>query len=170
MKVASPNIYQDDSGQWWYRFGTRNTRTRCEVRVCANCHEEYVASPNHHTPTCSRSCGVSYSLKLKPRAMGELNHHWHGGRHERRGYVYIYMPEHPSVVGKGVHQRYVREHRLVMEKMLGRYLYQWEVVHHKNGVKNDNRPENLELWVNGHPPGQRHEEGHKHCATCTCFD
>jgi len=58
------------------------------------------------------------------------------------GYFYLYLPTHPNAIKKG---RYIAEHRFVAEKNIGRYLTKLEIAHHKNGNKQDNRPENIEV-------------------------
>lgn len=63
---------------------------------------------------------------------------------DERGYVMVYMPEHHSTKDG----RYVYVHRLVMEEVLGRPLTENENIHHKNGDKSDNRPQNLEIMSN----------------------
>jgi HNH endonuclease len=85
---------------------------------------------------------------------GELNNNWRGGRtYHKAGYVMVAVPNHPRATTGG--SRYVFEHILAMEELLGRYLLPDESVHHINGVRDDNRPENLELWVRPQPSGIR---------------
>lgn len=76
--------------------------------------------------------------------LGKMNPAWRGGRMtDKSGYVLIYMPDHPQANRHGQ----VREHRLVMERHLGRILDRREVVHHKNGNPADNRIRNLKLFA-----------------------
>lgn len=87
----------------------------------------------------------------------ERNHHWKGGRTKHSGgYIQVTAPEHPRVKArKSKTNLYIMEHILVMEEKIGRYLEPHENVHHINGQKEDNRPENLELWSRSQPTGQR---------------
>ena len=71
------------------------------------------------------------------------NYAWRGGVTYKDGYKCVKHPEHPRCDTKG----YVAEHRLVMERVLGRFLEPWEEVHHINAVKDDNRPDNLEVML-----------------------
>lgn len=86
----------------------------------------------------------SLSKKGKRGLKGKY-HHRFKGRILHGGYVYIYSPEHPNKDTGN----YVAEHRLIMEKHIGRYLKSEEIIHHINGIKTDNRIENLVI-VNKH--------------------
>jgi len=69
------------------------------------------------------------------------------GARDKHGYVIL-----PNG-GRGGYRQ--PQHRAVMEQKLGRKLLPHETVHHKNGIRHDNRPENLELWTARHGRGQR---------------
>ena len=73
---------------------------------------------------------------------------------DSNGYITVYAPEHLNATKINR----VPKHRLVMSEYLGRPLRRNENVHHKNGVKSDNRIENLELWVTAQPKGQRPQD------------
>jgi len=102
--------------------------------------------------TRTKSNARKLYLSKNPQAMKGKNHpRWTGGgRREGYDYIYVYQPNHPDAT----HAGYVLEHRLVMEKKLGRRLIKDEIVHHINGVRNDNRSENLLLETKrSHPIG-----------------
>jgi hypothetical protein len=70
---------------------------------------------------------------------------WQGGRKLHQGYVMVYVGKRSRSKDKNFHTEYEREHRLVMEKHIGRKLTKDEIVHHINGIKDDNRIENLSV-------------------------
>lgn len=72
----------------------------------------------------------------------------------KRGYKTIRMPSHPNAFKNGE----MLEHVFIMTHFLKRPLKKGEIIHHKNGIRNDNRIENLELWDKSHPSGQRVED------------
>ena len=130
--------------------------------TCPMCGKKFHLKPysvkRSDTHYCSKSCfyksksetfsGINnhqYGLK------GNLNPTWSGGRTKKHGYWHIQVHGHPFGVGR---ESYVLEHRLVAEKYLlneqnsvvidgVKYLSPEYIVHHVNGIKTDNRPENL---------------------------
>jgi hypothetical protein len=73
---------------------------------------------------------------------------------DNKGYFMVKAKGHPNALS----HNYIRRSRLVMSEMLGRPLIKGENVHHVNGDRLDDRPENLELWVTMQPSGQRPED------------
>jgi len=99
---------------------------------------------------------------------GSAHGAWKGGRvSQGAGYAAVWVADDDPLASMRNSMGYVLEHRLVMARSLGRPLLPTENVHHVNGVRDDNRLENLELWVRPQPSGVRAGEA-AHCATCSC--
>lgn len=128
------------------------------ARNCKQCGIKFVPKKNTKMLFCSKGC--HYEFKVPTGSVIP-----HGD-----GYMIIKVPNGEPGAGtlKG-RKRWMFEHRYVMQKKLGRNLEPYEKVHHVNGVRDDNRPENLELWkTKGHPSGVK--DGQYHCAGCRCHE
>lgn len=106
-----------------------------------------------------KKLGYKARPAIKRNQNGEFNDNWKGGRVKHsNGYVYVRQKDHPRALKNG---GYVLEHILVAERYIGRYLKYGEVIHHINGVKDDNRPENL--YITNHTEHMRlHSQGISH--------
>lgn len=116
-------------------------------RPCAHCDKPAYSLGLCKTHYARRRKHGDPNVYLKNNPMGS------GRMTNAAGYTSLYLPDHPNANKAG----WVQEHRAVMTEALGRALLPGENVHHKNGVRGDNRLENLELWatLGSQPSGQR---------------
>ena len=106
-------------------------------------------------PACGKRRWVTFNKGISGRCLkcsgqmrrGNKNYHWKGGRYKDVfGYIHIKLQSDDFFYSMTNKQGYIREHRLIMARYLNRCLLPWEVVHHKNGIKDDNKIENLQLF------------------------
>jgi hypothetical protein len=114
-----------------------------------------------------RNIFCSWGCFLKSKGRGLIKHKYKPNK-DSKGYKLVFVPKEDFFASMS-YMRYIPEHRLVMAKQLGRCLQKWELVHHKNGDKRDNRIENLEL-VSRIDHIQAHGKGYKDGYTKGFFD
>lgn len=136
-------------------IGRGRSRRRGGEVVCRNCGKAFWVVPRRLKTAsyCSRGCQDDHWRSGGSPLLGRSEPYI-----DAQGYVLVSLPNHPEVQrrkDRGVRNYRLRQHRIIMEKILGRELYPWENVHHKNGNRADNRIENLELWIVQQPSGIR---------------
>jgi HNH endonuclease len=152
--------YKDKTGQRFGRLVVIEHRSKPEGAsgygaywlVRCDCGTEKVLAGQALREGGTRSCGCIVDEQRRARR-GPLNGRWkHGMGND--GYVRLSNVEYPGATFPNA----PLEHTVVMARHLGRPLRDGETVHHKNGIRNDNRIENLELWSHRQPKGQRVED------------
>ncbi len=109
---------------------------------CLDCGKERWVRVEHGKPSRIRCIICSNKCILRE---GRHKKNWKGSRKTNTGYIIIYLPPNDFFYQMTDKTHRVFEHRLVMAKHLGRNLHTWEIVHHINHIRDDNRIENLEI-------------------------
>lgn len=113
-------------------------RAQQVMNTCIYCGTQFPVRPSEVSiKACSRNC---HALSRILRPTGEF-HNGKPVRQDAKGYVWIWEPDHPNKSYRG----WQPKHRIVMESVLGRFLYWNEQVDHINQIRNDNRPGNLQV-------------------------
>jgi len=133
--------------------------------ACEECGKErwvQLAPPYSAKKPRGKLCKICAGRQVGISTDGSKSPCWKGGRTKNGQYIDVWISPDDfyfAMVPNG-RGRYIAEHRLVMAKHLGRCLQTWEFVHHKNGIKNDNRIENLELTILGNHIAE-HNQGYQ---------
>ena len=114
--------------------------------ACIDCRKERWVKLLQGKATYSRC----YDCKKENQFTHSANNPcWRGGRRYANGYISILLGKEDFFSPTADLRGYIKEHRLVMARHLGRNLHSFEIIHHKNGIRDDNRLENLELTTSG---------------------
>ena len=112
---------------------------------CAKCGKHRWVALLFRKPV-SETCPQCRTYQLRPSTWGNKHFRWKGGRRKLpNGYIWLRMYPNDPYYTMARKSGYALEHRIIMARYLGRCLSTQEQVHHKNGIRDDNRIENLEL-------------------------
>lgn len=144
------------------RIFSKETRKKLSIAATGRKHTKETklklsilrkGKPSHRK---GKKLPLKTKIKMSENQKGKGNNNWKGGKSkDGKGYIKIYYPEHPNSDSHG----YVKEHRLVIEKKIKRFLKTTEVIHHIDEIKSNNNIDNLVLCSNDLEHRKLHKRG-----------